>query len=379
MKIITQNEKNLYVGIDVHKDTYSLCCFDFQRNELSDEITIRATTKGVIKYLEAIRKKHREEVLFACGYEAGPTGYGLCRGLQKAGYGCVVMAPTTMSNPDGKRRIKTDRIDARAISRILAYKSYSQVHLPSEEIEALKEYTRARYAKKRMLKKAKQELLSFLLRNGKTYPESGNYWTEKFFNWIKTVQFSKKWMQEAFNEYLAEVYSLKAKIERMDMKIREIAGLEIIKDKVDKLVCFSGIDVSTAVETVVEINDFTRFATAAQFVSYLGLCPGQDSGGKRKTMLPLTKAGNCRVRTLLCESAKAIKRTNPYGQKSGRILERQKNASPEIVAYADKATKRIRTKMKNLEECGKNYNVSSAAGARELACFVWGMMNGKIA
>ena len=379
MKIITQNEKNLYVGIDVHKDTYSLCCFDFQRNELSDEITIRATTKGVIKYLEAIRKKHREEVLFACGYEAGPTGYGLCRGLQKAGYGCVVMAPTTMSNPDGKRRIKTDRIDARAISRILAYKSYSQVHLPSEEIEALKEYTRARYAKKRMLKKAKQELLSFLLRNGKTYPESGNYWTEKFFNWIKTVQFSKKWMQEAFNEYLVKVYSLKAKIERMDMKIREIAGLEIIKDKVDKLVCFSGIDVSTAVETVVEINDFTRFATAAQFVSYLGLCPGQDSSGKRKTMLPLTKAGNCRVRTLLCESAKAIKRTNPYGQKSGRILERQKNASPEIVAYADKATKRIRTKMKNLEECGKNYNVSSAAGARELACFVWGMMNGKIA
>ena len=379
MKIITQNEKNLYVGIDVHKDTYSLCCFDFQRNELSDEITIRATTKGVIKYLEAIRKKHREEVLFACGYEAGPTGYGLCRVLQKAGYGCVVMAPTTMSNPDGKRRIKTDRIDARAISRILAYKSYSQVHLPSEEIEALKEYTRARYAKKRMLKKAKQELLSFLLRNGKTYPESGNYWTEKFFNWIKTVQFSKKWMQEAFNEYLAEVYSLKAKIERMDMKIREIAGLEIIKDKVDKLVCFSGIDVSTAVETVVEINDFTRFATAAQFVSYLGLCPGQDSSGKRKTMLPLTKAGNCRIRTLLCESAKAIKRTNPYGQKSGRILERQKNASPEIVAYADKATKRIRTKMKNLEECGKNYNVSSAAGARELACFVWGMMNGKIA
>ena len=31
--------------------------------------------------------------------------------------------------------------------------------------------------------------------------------------------------------------------------------------------------------------------------------------------------------------------------------------------------------MKHLEERGKNYNVSSAAGARELACFVWGMMN----
>ena len=86
-------------------------------------MTIKATTKAVIKYLEAIRKKHKEEILFACGYGAGPTGYGPCRGLQKAGYGCVVMAPTTISNPD---------------------------------------------AKKRMLKKAKQELLSFLLRNGKS-------------------------------------------------------------------------------------------------------------------------------------------------------------------------------------------------------------------
>lgn len=126
-----------------------------------------------------------------------------------------------MSNSDVKKRVKTDRIDARAIGT------------------------------------------SFLMRNGKSYPESGNYWIEKFFKWIKTVQFSEKWMQEALNEYLSEVYSLKAKIELMDMKIREIAELEIIKDKVDKLVCFSGIDVTTAVKTVVEIHDFTRFATAA--------------------------------------------------------------------------------------------------------------------
>ena len=58
------------------------------------------------------KKKHREEILFACGYEAGSTDYGLCRGLQKAGYGCVVMALMSMSNPDGKKRVKTDRIDA---------------------------------------------------------------------------------------------------------------------------------------------------------------------------------------------------------------------------------------------------------------------------
>ena len=74
MEIITRNEKILYIGIDVHKDTYSLWSFDFHKNELSDEMTIKATTKAVIKYLEAIKKKHKEEILFACGYEAGPAG-----------------------------------------------------------------------------------------------------------------------------------------------------------------------------------------------------------------------------------------------------------------------------------------------------------------
>ena len=74
MESITQNEKVLYVGIDVHKDTYALCCFDFQRNELSDEMIVKGTTKAVISYLEAIKQKHREELLFVCGYEAGPQG-----------------------------------------------------------------------------------------------------------------------------------------------------------------------------------------------------------------------------------------------------------------------------------------------------------------
>ena len=58
MEIITRNEKILYIGIDVHKDTYSLCSLDFHKNELSDEMTIKATTKSVAKYLEAIKRKH---------------------------------------------------------------------------------------------------------------------------------------------------------------------------------------------------------------------------------------------------------------------------------------------------------------------------------
>ena len=61
------------------------------------------------------------------------------------------------------------------------------------------------------------------------------------------------------------------------------------------------------------------------------------------------------------------------------ILERQKGQSPDIIAYADRGSKRIRQKMARMDNHGKNKNVSTTAGARELACFVWGMMTGNIA
>ena len=81
---------------------------------------------------------------------------------------------------------------------------------------------------------------------------------------------------------------------------------------------------------------------------------------------------------LLTEAAKGIKNSNPF-QKSKRIQARQALASPDIVLYADKGTRRIKCKMSRMERNGKNANVATTAGARELACFVWGMMTGNIA
>ena len=106
MEIITRNEKILYIGIDVHKDIYSLCCFDFQKNELSDEMTIRTTTKAVIKYLEAIKKKHKEEILFICGYEDKANRLRSLPRITKGWLWLRVIAPITMSNPDVKTKVK---------------------------------------------------------------------------------------------------------------------------------------------------------------------------------------------------------------------------------------------------------------------------------
>ena len=82
----------IYVGADVHKDTNSVCMFDWDDSSFFAEAVIGPGVENMIKYVEKARKEYElgRGCRFLVGYEAGPTGYGLRRGLQKKGYDCVV-------------------------------------------------------------------------------------------------------------------------------------------------------------------------------------------------------------------------------------------------------------------------------------------------
>ena len=92
----------------------------------------------------------------------------------------------------------------------------------------------------------------------------------------------------------------------------------------------------------------------------------------------ITKAGNSRVRQLLIESAKSIKYGRLCSSKSKRLIQRQEGKSPLVIQYADMAITRIRHKMLSMERKGLHYNVITTAAARELSCFIWGMMTNNI-
>ena len=367
----------IYIGIDVHKNSYSYCAYVKEKDSFFAEHKSEAGSKNAINYIKSVIKTTGSDFPVLIGYEAGPTGYKLCRDLQKAGFPCVVIAPSTIYKPNGPR-IKTDRRDARLLAQTLAYKTFKQVVIPTEKIEAMKEFTRARCSKKRQLKKAKQELLSFLLRMGMIYPEKGSYWTQSHFEWLRTVQFKDEWLQLAFEEYFSEVNELMAKVARLDAQIKQMAENSEIKNDVEKLICFTGIDYLTAVSIVAEVGDFSRFSNAKAFSNYIGLCPGENSSGLRVRHTAITKAGNSRVRQLLIESAKSIKYGRLCSAKSKRLIQRQEGKSPLVIQYADMAIARIRHKMLSMERKGLHYNVITTAAARELSCFIWGMMTRNI-
>ena len=211
-------ERIAYIGIDVHKDTNTACLFARMEHEvlLQDIGTMPAGCEYMAK---AIRKALKSYGLMdwdvLCGYEAGPTGYGLCKGLQKAGFKCEVMAPSTIRKASGERT-KTDRRDARMLALALSTDSYHAVHILDDKDIATREFTRTRNARKGDLKRAKQHLQSFLLRMGRTYPEGGSHWTDRHWRWLGSLSFDDAYLDYSFRSYMQDIKDLEHKISMLE-------------------------------------------------------------------------------------------------------------------------------------------------------------------
>ena len=73
----------IYVGIDVHKDTNSVCMYDRQDNAFFAEAKLDTGTDIMVRYLEKAVKDYGLSGEFLLGYEAGPTGYGLLQRIEE--------------------------------------------------------------------------------------------------------------------------------------------------------------------------------------------------------------------------------------------------------------------------------------------------------
>lgn len=367
----------VYVGMDVHKESYTICCYSFNTDEVLYKQKIASDYKLILKYLEQLRKRFSDDVEFVCGYEAGCLGYSLYHQLIDHGVKCIILAPTTMAITN-KNRVKTDKRDAGNIARCLAFHTYSEVHVPTDEDNSIKEYIRMRDDQKINLKKTKQQILALVLRLGKKFEGGKTYWTIAHMKWLKSLKLDGVF-QETLDEYLITYEYFTDKINRLDQRIEELASGEKYQEKVKKLGCLIGVKTHTSLSMIVEVGDFERFAKPEKFAAFLGLVPSEDSSGDSQNKYSITKAGNSHLRRLLVEAAQAYTR-GAMGHKSVALKQRQQGNTPQVIAYADKANERLRRRFYKMTlSKGVNRNVAATAIARELACFMWGLMTDNVA
>src|SRR5215470_2574241 len=352
-----------YVGLDVHKDGIVVAVAeDGLRGEVRDYGRI-ANTPAALQRLVGMLGKEGVELRFC--YEAGPCGYGIQRQLSAGGHDCVVVAPSLIPKRAGDR-VKTDRRDAAGLARLHRAGELTAVWVPDAGHEAMRDLVRARLDAVHALRRARQQLSGFLLRQGCHYGRPA--WTKRHRRWLAGLCFEQAVHHIVLEDYIATVEAAQARRDRLTAQIEATLPDWTLAPVVAALQAMRGMALVNAATLIAELGDLSRFANPRQLMAYLGLVPSEYSSGASVKRGGLTKAGNSAACRLLIEAAWTYRFPARVSRELRLRQEEQPSAIREI---AWKAQLRLCARYRQLARSGKPANVVTAAVARELAGFIW--------
>jgi transposase len=299
-------------------------------------------------------------------YEAGPTGYGLYRQIKSLGHECMVVAPSLIPRRPGDR-VKTNRRDALSLAKLLRAGDLTAVWVADERHEAMRDLSRARGTAVEDLRGKRQQVSSFLLRQGLHYPGKKT-WTKAHMIWLASVKLAHAEQRIAFEEMRLAVRQAQERIVRLEQAIRDAVPDWSLVEVVTALMAMRGLDLISATTFLAEIGDLARFQTARQLMAYLGLVPSEASTGDTVRRGPITKAGNHRARRILVECSWSYQHAPRVGKKK---LDKVAAAPPAVREIAWKAQCRLSARYRALVRKGKPKNIAVTAIAREFAGFIW--------
>ena len=123
-------QKIKYVGLDVHAETIAVAIADSSGAVRAYGI-VPAHTHAVDKL---VRKLAADGAEVRYVYEAGPTGFWLCRHLRGKGVSCEVIAPSLIPQK-ASDRVKTDRRDAAHLPDLLRHGRFPTIWLPDPAVQ----------------------------------------------------------------------------------------------------------------------------------------------------------------------------------------------------------------------------------------------------
>ena len=362
-----------YVGFDVHKESIVVAVAEGGlRGEVREYGRIANTATALERLL---RKLGGDGMTLRFCYEAGPCGYGIQRRLSTQGHECVVVAPSLIPKRAGDR-VKTDRRDAASLAKLHRAGELRAVWVPDARHEAMRDLVRARLDAVHSLRRARQQLSGFLLRQGCHYgrpawtklhrPHGTSPWAEG--SWLAGLKFEQAVHHIVLEDYIAAVEAAQVRRDRLTAQIEAMLPDWTLAPVVAALQTMRGMALVNAATLIAELGDLSRFANPCQLMAYLGLVPSEHSSGSSVKRGGITKAGNGAARRLLIEAAWSYRFP---ARLSRELLLRQENQPRPIRDIAWKGQVRLCARYRRLARAAKPANVVTTAIARELSGFVW--------
>jgi transposase len=354
-----------FVGLDVHAESITAAIL----RPGSEQPEVIKLSSNLMKVRRLFRRLSGHGPVRSC-YEASGAGFVLQRVLAGDGFSCEVIAPSLIPRKPGDRR-KFDRLDAVNLARLYRSGHLTAVHVPSEDLEAIRRLLRLRTTYHQYITATMHRISGVLRNHGFVFNEGKSTWTKKHRMWLARLRLTLQGpLATALAMELQHLEYLETELQSMDTELERYAQSPLYRSKVEALCCLRGVKILTALTIVCEVDDIYRFPSPRKLMAYFGLVPSEHSSGPRAHRGSITKAGNIHVRRLLVEAAW----NNRHNAGAALILNRRRQGQPpEIVAIALKAQHRLTKKFLRLDQ-RKHRHVAITAVARELCGFVWAIL-----
>jgi transposase len=248
--------------------------------------------------------------------------------LQRHGIG-VVVANTRKLKAITDAKAKTDRLDARALAKLLMTGLLDPVWTPDERTRALRRLTNRRERIVRARTRAKNEAHGVLSRNLCERPPVTDAFGKAGRAWLAGLELPTD-ERLTLDGCLRQVDFLDGEVVAID---REIAKQALAWPEVLRLMTVPGVNVQTAATFMAAVGDIRRFPSARKLVSYLGLDRRvRQSGNGPARHGRISKAGASETRHVLGEVAwKVMMTPGPLRAFFERVRARR---GPQIAATA---------------------------------------------
>lgn len=335
-KIISYSGKNVYVGIDVHKETYSVTCI------VDKQIVKKATVKAEPNVFAQSLKEWFDGATIRSAYEAGFSAFVLHRALAAVGIDNIVVNPASIPVA-ANDKVKTDLRDSKKIASELSVDRLQGIHVPSldQELSRLLQRTRAQIVQARgnFSRQIKSKLHQFgFIPLGSQRMISNRYIRELESGILPSeLKISLGFIFEHWR--LATQQLIKIRRQMQDQAKTDGKLEEIYRN-------VPGIGEVVARTFATELGDMSRFANERALFSFTGLTPSEYSSGESVKRGHISRQGSSRVRKLLIEASwRALAQDDALKDIFERIA-KTRGKKRAIVAVARRLIGRVRACLK---------------------------------
>lgn len=328
---LTYEGKDVFIGIDVHKRTYSVVSI------VAGEVVKKWQTSAVPKKLALQLISYFPKANLKSVYEAGFSGFVLHRELEKVGIENLVVNPSSVEAAV-HNRVKTDKRDALKLAGLREARRLKGVRVPSEKEENRRLLTRTRQQLVEERTAIKNKIRMKCHQMGLIAADDHREMSHKFVR--ELLESSRVPELNLVIEAYSQVWqTIEIQMKKLEKEL-ERQALEDANEKIYRSV--PGIGPLGARILSNELGDLSQFKNERQLFSYTGLTPGEQSSGDSIRRGHITRQGNSRVRWILCEAAwRAIKKDCELKEYFERLSVRR-SKKKAIVAVARKLIGRIR-------------------------------------